>query len=179
MEKYMIEYDESMEALEKERIRLELIVERMDREWAVSGAGVGWMDNGPRRRSGSKPSHPSHPSAYTSLQPQRRRMTSPQSHIPAAAHDRDPLHLSPLARPVRETLPNPRAPSLRLPRSASQTTLPSQTILPPKNLLVYSTRRHPPPPLWAQTQSTTTSAPSHSEPARPAYPSSPSDNKSL
>ncbi|RUS33575.1 hypothetical protein BC938DRAFT_471064 [Jimgerdemannia flammicorona] len=45
LEKSLSDYDKSLEALEQERIRLELIIKRMNKEWAIRGSGIGWMEN--------------------------------------------------------------------------------------------------------------------------------------
>ncbi|GAB5593880.1 hypothetical protein Unana1_08780 [Umbelopsis nana] len=43
MEKTLSDYDKSLEALDKEKERLETVMRRMGEEWAESGAGIGWM----------------------------------------------------------------------------------------------------------------------------------------
>ncbi|KAG2171955.1 hypothetical protein INT43_001431 [Umbelopsis isabellina] len=43
MEKSLDDYDKSLEALDKEKEKLEMLMRRMGQEWAESGAGIGWM----------------------------------------------------------------------------------------------------------------------------------------
>ncbi|KAH8555128.1 hypothetical protein BGW37DRAFT_404045, partial [Umbelopsis sp. PMI_123] len=43
MEKTLSDYDKSLEALDKEKERLENVMRLMGEEWAESGAGIGWM----------------------------------------------------------------------------------------------------------------------------------------
>ncbi|KAG2209216.1 uncharacterized protein EV154DRAFT_550033 [Mucor mucedo] len=43
MDDTLLKYDQSLEALEKQRENLELVMKKMGAEWEESGAGVGWM----------------------------------------------------------------------------------------------------------------------------------------
>ncbi|KAJ2955180.1 hypothetical protein NQZ79_g8782 [Umbelopsis isabellina] len=43
MEKSLDDYDKSLQALDKEKEKLEILMRRMGQEWAESGAGIGWM----------------------------------------------------------------------------------------------------------------------------------------
>ncbi|KAG2229012.1 hypothetical protein INT48_003295 [Thamnidium elegans] len=43
MDDTLLKYDESLEALEKQRENLELVMKKMGAEWEESGAGIGWM----------------------------------------------------------------------------------------------------------------------------------------
>ncbi|KAI9285748.1 hypothetical protein BC943DRAFT_322947 [Umbelopsis sp. AD052] len=43
MEKTLSDYDKSLDALDKEKERLENVMRLMGEEWAESGAGIGWM----------------------------------------------------------------------------------------------------------------------------------------
>ncbi|KAI9272733.1 hypothetical protein BDA99DRAFT_499070 [Phascolomyces articulosus] len=49
MEKSLSDYDQSLEALEKQRKELELVMKKMGQEWEASGAGIGWLDADKRR----------------------------------------------------------------------------------------------------------------------------------
>ncbi|KAG2224712.1 hypothetical protein INT45_009027 [Circinella minor] len=49
MEKSLSDYDQSLEALEKQRKELELVMKQMGQEWEASGAGIGWLDADNRR----------------------------------------------------------------------------------------------------------------------------------
>ncbi|KAI8137373.1 hypothetical protein BJV82DRAFT_490845, partial [Fennellomyces sp. T-0311] len=44
MEKSLLDYDQSLEALEKQREELELVMQKMGQEWEASGAGIGWLE---------------------------------------------------------------------------------------------------------------------------------------
>ncbi|KAL1928815.1 hypothetical protein VTP01DRAFT_2601 [Rhizomucor pusillus] len=44
MEKSLSDYDESLEALERQREELELVMQKMGQEWEISGAGIGWLN---------------------------------------------------------------------------------------------------------------------------------------
>ncbi|KAI7878197.1 hypothetical protein K492DRAFT_149781 [Lichtheimia hyalospora FSU 10163] len=61
MEKTLMDYDQSLEALEKQREELELVMQRMGKEWEESGAGIGWLGalNLPSSRESSSTSGPS------------------------------------------------------------------------------------------------------------------------
>lgn len=43
MDDTLSKYDESLQALEKQRESLELVMKRMGAEWEESGAGIGWL----------------------------------------------------------------------------------------------------------------------------------------
>ncbi|KAI8875074.1 hypothetical protein K501DRAFT_234177 [Backusella circina FSU 941] len=43
MDDTLSKYDESLEALERQRESLELVMQRMGEEWEESGAGIGWL----------------------------------------------------------------------------------------------------------------------------------------
>ncbi|KAK4513983.1 uncharacterized protein ATC70_005990 [Mucor velutinosus] len=43
MDDALSKYDESLQALEKQRESLELVMKRMGAEWEESGAGIGWL----------------------------------------------------------------------------------------------------------------------------------------
>ncbi|KAI8888937.1 hypothetical protein K501DRAFT_239691 [Backusella circina FSU 941] len=43
MEKSLLEYDKNLEDLERQREKLEIVMQRMGQEWEESGAGVGWL----------------------------------------------------------------------------------------------------------------------------------------
>ncbi|KAI8084164.1 uncharacterized protein B0P05DRAFT_536385 [Gilbertella persicaria] len=45
MDDTLTRYEESLEALEKQRESLELVMRKMGAEWEESGAGIGWMGN--------------------------------------------------------------------------------------------------------------------------------------
>ncbi|CDH49186.1 predicted protein [Lichtheimia corymbifera JMRC:FSU:9682] len=45
MEKSLLDYDQSLEELNRQKQHLQLVMQKMGEEWAESGAGVGWLDN--------------------------------------------------------------------------------------------------------------------------------------
>ncbi|KAJ8659993.1 hypothetical protein O0I10_004220 [Lichtheimia ornata] len=45
MEKSLLDYDQSLEELKRQKQHLQLVMQKMGEEWAESGAGVGWLDN--------------------------------------------------------------------------------------------------------------------------------------
>ncbi|KAI7865917.1 hypothetical protein BDF14DRAFT_1996808 [Spinellus fusiger] len=47
MDRSLIEYDQSLEKLERQREQLESIMKRMGKEWEKSGAGIGWLGSLP------------------------------------------------------------------------------------------------------------------------------------
>ncbi|KAI9493401.1 hypothetical protein BDB00DRAFT_928933 [Zychaea mexicana] len=50
MEKSLLDYDQSLEALERQRKELELVYKKMGQEWEASGAGIGWLEATDKRR---------------------------------------------------------------------------------------------------------------------------------
>lgn len=59
MDDALLKYDESLEALEKQRKDLERVMKRMGAEWEESGAGIGWMgDNLFKESSASNDTSP-------------------------------------------------------------------------------------------------------------------------
>ncbi|KAI7876119.1 hypothetical protein K492DRAFT_239937 [Lichtheimia hyalospora FSU 10163] len=45
MEKSLLDYDQSLEELNRQKQKLEIVMKRMGEEWAESGAGVGWLND--------------------------------------------------------------------------------------------------------------------------------------
>ncbi|KAI9312398.1 hypothetical protein BX666DRAFT_2031136 [Dichotomocladium elegans] len=43
MDKSLFDYEQSLEALERQREELELVMQRMGKEWEESGPGIGWL----------------------------------------------------------------------------------------------------------------------------------------
>ncbi|KAI8968184.1 hypothetical protein BDF20DRAFT_807215, partial [Mycotypha africana] len=43
MDKILIDYDKNLEELERQREKLEIVMQVMGQEWEVSGAGIGWL----------------------------------------------------------------------------------------------------------------------------------------
>ncbi|OAD76945.1 hypothetical protein PHYBLDRAFT_180249 [Phycomyces blakesleeanus NRRL 1555(-)] len=72
MERSLMDYDNSLEELERQREQLEIVMKRMGEEWEESGAGIGWL--------GSLPSGPELPG----LGQEQGLSSSPQSSLVAA-----------------------------------------------------------------------------------------------
>ncbi|CAO3617709.1 unnamed protein product [Mucor hiemalis] len=58
MDDALLKYDESLEALEKQRKDLERVMKRMGAEWEESGAGIGWMGDNLFKESSSRDTSP-------------------------------------------------------------------------------------------------------------------------